>query len=181
MSKIKYYNTKPLKGNAIPSNSNSFTDIDLTANAGSSIDSIVFPGNGVIQSNGSSGIILESAVGITAEYYIGERINITSTFISPSADVSQTYLNLTSGTALSGTLNNSLFDFFIKGIIISGCTSGSSVSFVFPLGKLTTADGNTAAKTITLNAVGQGITLIWDSVLNTWYLKDNSIYTLTSP
>ena len=179
MSKIKYYNTKPLKGNFQEASPVSFTNVDLIANAGSSIDSLSFPGNGVIQSSDSNGIVLESAVGITSEYYIGERINISSTFISPSADTSQTFINLSGGINVSGNLSNSIFDFFIKGIIVTECSSGSSISFLFPSGKLTTPDGNVSAKTITLNAIGQGFTLIWDNVIGTWYLKDGGIYTLS--
>lgn len=173
-------NLKPLKGKINQNNINVFSldNVDIIGNPGSSMDSINFEGNGVISSSTDS-IILSSPVGITSEYFLGERINMTSIFKTISSDITTSFINISSGTPLSGSLSNSNFDFFVKTILITGCTLNSSLILHFPTGNLTTPDNNIAAKDLTLNASGQGITLIWDSVNTTWYLQDAGVYKVT--
>jgi len=168
---------KPLKGKLNLENNISFENVDIIGNPGSSIDSITFDGNGIISSTDSSGIRFPNPIGITSEYYLGERIEMSTSFVNLNSNITTSFINVSSNVNLFGSIQDSEFDFFIKTITITGCNS--SLNLQFPSGKLITPDNNSSAKTITLNQTGQGVTLIFDKVNSVWYLKDAGVYSIT--
>ena len=172
----KILKSKFLKGEQ--NNTVSFQNISISANPGSTIDSLLFPGNGIIQSLTSNGVTIESPINLISVYFNVERISFTTIFTQITNNFSNTLITcLTPNTIITGSLLNPTFDFFYKTITISEMAINTELQLTFT--NLITADSDTSNKTITFNKAGQSLTFIWDSVLQKWFIKDSGCFSLS--
>ena len=166
----KTLKSKYLKGEQI--NTFSFDNVTIAANSGSTIDSILFPGNGNIQSLTNTGITIESPINLISVYFNVERIIFTTIFTQITNNFSNTLITCsTPNVILTGTLDTPIFDFFYKTITISQMAANTELRLSFT--NLITADSDTSNKTIIFDKAGQSLTFIWDSVLQFWFIKDS--------
>lgn len=127
-----------------------------------------------LSTNNNTPITIEKPLLYHTLIPVGERLNMTSSFIQPSNNFNLSMVSVsTINTPISGTLLTPSYDFFEKTILIEQLASGSSFQLNFPVNTLCTSEGCRAAQSVLFTCPGQGATFIYSQPLNCWYIKNS--------